>query len=377
MKKKILFLCQNIKDVKNSTRYQRACVLNKIYDVTLLCSTPPAKNIKDMFSTVIVLPRVLYYILSPILILSFKLMGVNIIHTQYNVSGILNGWLAKTVFNYWWVYDLWDHPSLQVDCCTSNKSRVLRWLWDSIAYKMLRVADVWVIGMHSGICSYLPAPSAYTKIIKTTNGVSRSSESFGFIPSSNDLFRNNKITLGYVGAITAGRGFDLMLDVLVELEKNGIFCELRAYGACTDVVNHAADIHNKKCANEVILYGYLDHEYVESAMVECDICFCLLIQSIINYQYAYPIKLFEYLSMGKIVIATRTPATSEVVTDNVNGFLVENTVADITRAIKYVITLPEKKQSDISNSAIFLSKKYLWEDINKALARNIISAFSK
>ncbi len=371
-KKKIIFLCMSIRDIRHSTRYQRSKLLSSLYDVTLICRWRPSQEVAEMFSSVIVLPWGGYFILTPIIIGINKLLGINSIHTQYNIAGIILGWFAKKFFRYKWVYDLWDHPSLQIDFSSDTKSRLLRVLWDRVCCKMLQSADTWIIGMQQGVMEYLPEPLDTTKIFKVTNGAEVNSSCFqdGLIPADKGV--NSNLQIGYVGAVIEERGGDLMLDILRELENKRVNSEIRAYGDYSDSFRRKVDSYNNEAVNKFLLYGNVPYSDVEKAMDQCHICLCLLDQAFINYRYAYPIKIFEYFSMGKIVIATRTPATEEIIVNGVNGFLVDNNVTGIINTIESIMLMSKKSQRELSMNAIARSKLFLWENINLELGNKLL-----
>jgi glycosyltransferase involved in cell wall biosynthesis len=100
--------------------------------------------------------------------------------------------------------------------------------------------------------------------------------------------------------------------------------------------------------------------------------------SILNYRYAYPIKLFEYLSLGKIVIATETFATAEIIQHGVNGFLVKND-ADMIRATleKIVAMRADGMLDEIQTHARGSAGNYRWDAINQKLLSRLKDSINR
>ena len=78
--------------------------------------------------------------------------------------------------------------------------------------------------------------------------------------------------------------------------------------------------------------------------------------------YISPLKMFDYLSAGKIIIATNLEAYNHVLKNNINSFLLSNkNINDWKNLIKKVLNNP-KQFNKIKTNAIITAKKYSWDN---------------
>jgi glycosyltransferase involved in cell wall biosynthesis len=90
----------------------------------------------------------------------------------------------------------------------------------------------------------------------------------------------------------------------------------------------------------ITLPGSVPHDQVPHYLAAMDIC----VLPSANW-YMSPIKLFEYGAMGKAVIAPSTPAVCEVMSDGVDGLLVEpGDPVELAGAIRRLACHPEERR---------------------------------
>lgn len=78
---------------------------------------------------------------------------------------------------------------------------------------------------------------------------------------------------------------------------------------------------------------------------ECDLCALPLTQTSIGSRYTSPLKLFEYMGMGKAVVASNLPSLCEVLRHGENGWLVEpENPAALAEGIRTLLADPVRRQ---------------------------------
>jgi len=91
-----------------------------------------------------------------------------------------------------------------------------------------------------------------------------------------------------------------------------------------------------------------------------DICILPLTSSSIAAKYTSPLKLFEYMAMGKPIIASNLPSITEILTNETNGILINHNdssaLADSIMRLSYDKDLRER----LGQAAAAHSKKYSW-----------------
>ena len=147
----------------------------------------------------------------------------------------------------------------------------------------------------------------------------------------------------------------------------------RFYGPCGPAEEDALaaiEEHNGHAQNKLQYLGKVGHEESLRRVVESDVCLCLLDPSVVNFRYSYPIKLFEYMAAGKVVIATDTPAIREVIENGKSGILIDNTVESLREAVETVIRMRETGEiMAMGDAARTRVQAFEWEGINERIAQ--------
>lgn len=93
---------------------------------------------------------------------------------------------------------------------------------------------------------------------------------------------------------------------------------------------------------------------------QADICLLPLINTSIGSRYTSPLKLFEYMAMGKAIVASRLPSVMEVLSDEVNGCLVEaeNPAAWANAVLK--LLADDTLRAELGRQALQDSERFAW-----------------
>ena len=179
-----------------------------------------------------------------------------------------------------------------------------------------------------------------SKIVVMPNGVDTSF----FNPARYQPFRFYRgFTIGFVGSLTDWQGLDLLLDTVAELNNEGypIHLTLIGDGAARSALQIRAE--NLDLLEQVTFAGYVPREKVPSYIAGFDIGYSGQIQLAVGKMYLSPLKLYEYMSMAKPVIASNFEDTQRVVRDKETGFIFEaGDKAAIKRAILDAFELKEE-----------------------------------
>ncbi len=167
----------------------------------------------------------------------------------------------------------------------------------------------------------------------------------------------------YVGSFYKGKGIELIIDIARNLRN----LNFNLYGELKKDI--------KNIPSNVKLHGYVDYREVTNVLNQSDI---LLLPSA-NFQlgrsssvnianYNSPLKMFDYLASGKILVSSRLDGICEVLKHNYNSLLVK----------KYECRIWVKCLNDVLNNKYNLKKlrknsiktsyKFTWEKrINKII----------
>ena len=374
---KIVFIGTVIPPERNRTRFQRALMLTENHDVYFVLRTEICQDInircKESFvlgKKILNLDRLVFPIWAVWKsYLIIKRNHIDIIYSSRNDTSIIIGYLIKQQ-NIKWVVDIWDDIRLEVDNLKQYdeiKYRVflyIKTILYKVSKKLLKYSDLIILALSPKFIKYLEINEV--KKINITNGVDLS------------LIRNHKFNstekkktfeIIYVGHLSENRGIKIILESANILIRYISKVKINLIGnmnkADREWLNK--EIEKKNIKNCVSISGEKSHEYILKRIQRADICLCILNPKVRNYRYAYPIKIFEYMAMGKVTVATKLPGIEEIIEDNKNGILISSgNPAQLSQAI-LKIYFDKKLREKIEQNAMNDVRKYDWEIISRKL----------
>jgi len=187
---------------------------------------------------------------------------------------------------------------------------------------------------------------------------------FDFNNKINLLGDTNKFKVGYVGHLYKGKGIEIVAS-LADKVKDDV--EFHIVGGNEQDINiWKKNINNKN----VFFYGYVPHKEVSSYINALHVCL-LPNQKVIFAsgakssamnlsKFTSPLKVFEYMSHRKAIIASNLPVLKEVLNEK-NSILVN--CDNITEWINAIEKLKSFKNRDlIANQALSDFNNYTWKN---------------
>jgi glycosyltransferase involved in cell wall biosynthesis len=270
-----------------------------------------------------------------------------------------------------WVADIWDHPELWKGVREKDIKRTLlvhvpRIVAFQIVKKTLKHADLVISAIHpSALTKFRISPQ---KTFEVTNGVDLSITKPRGLKRSDAEFR-----VFYVGFLMKERGLDLMLHAMAMLKERIEDLRFILVGDARreDLVYLDRTVKKLGLKDQVDFLGKLNHNDVLTLMEGSDVCL-FPFPRIETVNCIYPVKIFEYMAMGKAIVATRLKGISSVIKDGVNGLLVEpGDAREMADAIFRIYENPDLRER-LEANAKKVAEEYDWkvinEEINKKLA---------
>ncbi len=357
---RIAYLGHSITEDVNRTRYQRPKYLATTADLYLFVKkgTHVPEEIGSKSSVVYcrfgAMPLHVLWSVYEVWKLDRR-VHFDLVYAMYPVHSIVQGIILKSL-GFKWVADIWDHPE---QTRRGIAGRIAQRLGAFVSRRGLRHADLVVCGiMPEALEGY---KIDQRKMLTVTNGTDLSLAR----PAVTKRDGSSRFTVFYVGPLHENRDIETLMEAIVAVQERvpdlRVVLVGRVFRDAVAAVNHRVLQHGLQRAVEVL--GPMDHQRVLELIAEADVCVCPLSDAVAR-RYAYPIKLFEYLAMGKSVVATRTPGVSRVVTNEVNGLLVDpGSASQMAEAILRVHDdsgLREKLESNARQSVV----EYDWSRIN-------------
>lgn len=150
--------------------------------------------------------------------------------------------------------------------------------------------------------------------------------------------------VGFVGSFIYWHGIENLTYVMEKTlasDKNAKFLMVGDGGPMKPMLEKF--IQEKKLENRAILTGFIPHEEIPKYIASMDVV--LAPYPKLDFFYYSPVKVYEYMCVGKPVVSTRIGQIAEVVEDKKDGFLTEpDDVEKITATIVELLQNPELRK---------------------------------
>jgi glycosyltransferase involved in cell wall biosynthesis len=356
-------------DNKNVPENQRATLLAENFRTAILCRSYIPDTIREKCQEAYrIKGRALFVLHGFLLILYLRVIkGYKVVYSSREILTLVWGLSAKWFLGCKWIIDLCDHPSLEFASGRPGVTPAKKFFYEAFLRDKLTDADAWIVGMHKGILDHMPKPYPESKILQITNGVDLSliERVLEHRVRPHESPTSNVVAVCYAGPISLLRGMSVMLEWL-QLLSAEYSIKVDLFGEGYDEVLKAIRNHNRSSPHKVHYHGYLPHEVALAKIAESEVCLCIVDPSVLSFDYAYAVKIFEYLAMGKVVVASHTIASAQIIRHGENGFLITYSAKDLKSIFDTILSMRESGDLlRVKRAARETARLYLWEDINK------------
>lgn len=195
---------------------------------------------------------------------------------------------------------------------------------------------------------------AYDKAVVLPDGVTL--ENFDNI--ENNSWRNNeKLVIGYIGKFSIGKG----IDTVIKVAKR---CPQYRFVLCGGTKGEAETETGISIPDNIEFRGYVQNAEIPLIMKEMSV---MLLPNKSNQNcngeqigsFTSPLKMFEYMASGSIIIASNIPVLKEILNEKNCYFAQEDSIEEWVEMLKY-IDLNRDEASSIASQAQEDVKKYTW-----------------
>jgi len=126
-----------------------------------------------------------------------------------------------------------------------------------------------------------------------------------------------RFILGFVGFLHPWHGLECVINLLAQVQDPQLCLLVVGDGRCRDEL----EAHAAKCGvtDQLVITGFVARDAIAEHIAAFDIA---LQPAVIDY--ASPLKLFEYMALGRPIVAPNTPNIEEILTDSVDALLFVN-----------------------------------------------------
>lgn len=142
-------------------------------------------------------------------------------------------------------------------------------------------------------------------------------------------------TVGFVGSLIAWQGLDLLLKAIADLKKEGLEIYITVVGDGPAREEWEQLARELKLTEYVCFTGRVPGDQVPEYIAGFDVGFSGNIRLNVGAMYHSPLKLYEYMSMGKPVVASAFDDARKLVEGKNTGFLfTPGDLEDLKRALR-------------------------------------------
>ncbi len=182
--------------------------------------------------------------------------------------------------------------------------------------------------------------------------------------------------LGFVGSFKAWQGLDSLIKAMKVIKENGykgIRCILVGDGNWKKRLKEMVNQYDLN--SEIIFEGKIKYEDVPTFINSFDICY--LGKTGLDFGFS-PLKLYEYLSCAKPIIASKMEGISEIVENANCGYLFKpDDVGSLVSRIIECYNEREKLTELGMNGRRFIEDRFSWERIARKVQRVLKEAIEQ
>jgi glycosyltransferase involved in cell wall biosynthesis len=205
-----------------------------------------------------------------------------------------------------------------------------------------------------------------TNTIVTPNGVDiekfnpdTSIEPFG--KDIKEIVRwKDKIVIGFLGSLKPWHGVERLINILPEMLNANPNIRLLIIGDGKERTRIESKLKEYNLEDHVYITGFLGHEDIPKALNMVDVCTAPY--NDIDHFHFSPLKIFEYMAMGKPVVAPALGQCKELIIDDFNGILLDqNTNENLKQALLKIIEDEEYRVTLGHNAREYIAQNYTWK----------------
>lgn len=192
--------------------------------------------------------------------------------------------------------------------------------------------------------------------------------------NDNEPFNSSSFNIGYVGSLYKGRGIDIIIEMAKVLHNH----KFNIYGGEDEQILALKQEIKQLNLNNIFVYGHIANSEVPKILCEQDILL-MPYQKKVQVRgsedtsaWMSPMKMFEYMASGRVIISSDMPVLREILNEN-NSFLLPcddveawiQTIKNIENNIELARKIAKSAKEDVQNYTWTKRAKRIIEAINE------------
>jgi glycosyltransferase involved in cell wall biosynthesis len=182
---------------------------------------------------------------------------------------------------------------------------------------------------------------------------------------------SDNVVVGFLGSLKSWHGVERMINIMPKLIQKVPKIRFLIIGDGNEREILEQKINNYNISQYVHITGFIDHKDIPGALNLIDIA--VAPYKDIKFFYFSPLKVFEYMAMGKPVVAPALGQCKELIQSNYNGILLEENTDDaLMNAIQNLAENEDLRTKMGKNARKFIEKHYTWKVNAKKIEQAIL-----
>ncbi|MBC8951336.1 MULTISPECIES: glycosyltransferase family 4 protein [Xenorhabdus] len=178
----------------------------------------------------------------------------------------------------------------------------------------------------------------------------------------------------YLGSLHRWKGIPTVMKAMSYLDN----VELNIAGGTTEQIERLRQTAEQIGVSDKINFlGFVQPRKRFQVIADSDICVLPLTKTNIGSRYTSPLKLFEYMAMGKPVVISDFPSIRDAVDENAVNFADSENPASFAEQIQWLINHPAEMMAKVDYSQRLVAERFNWDQRAKLIMGVIAEILSQ
>ncbi|MBD2795688.1 glycosyltransferase family 4 protein [Xenorhabdus sp. 18] len=207
--------------------------------------------------------------------------------------------------------------------------------------------------------------SVKTPIVVAPDGVDMLAvESTKQTPASRDHHSALPKKVLYLGSLHRWKGVPTVMKAMFYLDN----VELDIAGGTTEQIERLRQVAEQiGVSDKVNFLGFIQPKKRFQVIADSDICVLPLTKTSIGSRYTSPLKLFEYMAMGKPVVISDFPSIRDAVDEDAVNFADSENAESFAEQIQWLINHPAEMKAKADYSQRLVVERFNWDQRAKLI----------